>query len=444
MLCYAILHYTTLYRYYTILHYKEQATKAIEDGVNVLIWSFISIKVVDGDNDNDKTHGTLNSCRTTATATATATAATNDNSSENEPKQQHQEQNQTQKQQCRLKVEVSQNLENYKKYRQRLISMGYDDNGENAKIKHLVAFGGWNGPHFPSEFSGSELYDAFKAVNVQSTTTPSSSGGDGHGNGDNEDSKNENVNAGKLELLWDGIDWDLEGHDQIDHPNNEFTKELLDQIGEFSIRAKNDGLIVSMAPPESYLDTTSSRFSRFVNLSYPEDAWHQDFLYHSWNVYAYILAKYGDSIDFIFLQFYESYSHALYQTEMMGLSQSEFLIQYIERLAKNGFVYTVNFEDDPTVNLKNQPVKVPLSKIVFGFANGWAADLKKAILFAPSQVKSAYDHLVTMNLAPRGFGYWVVEEEGKNGIFLTKELKAILNGSETATVGGDNDIISSK
>ncbi len=247
-----------------------------------------------------------------------------------------------------------------------------------------------------------------------------------------------------METLWDGIDWDFEGHDIVDHRNNEFTKEVLDQVGEFSVRAKNDGLIVSMAPPESYLDITTSRFSRFVNLTYPEDAWHQDFQYHGWNVYAYVLAKYGDSIDFIFMQFYESYSHAFYQTEVMGISQSDFLVQYIKQLADNEFGYTVNFEDDPSVSLKNQFVEMPLSKIVFGFANGWAVNSEKAILFSSSQVKSAYDHLDDMKLAPRGFGYWVVEEEEKNGIYLTKELSAILSGSANIASTANDDIISPK
>jgi hypothetical protein len=42
----------------------------------------------------------------------------------------------------------------------------------------------------------------------------------------------------------------LIGHDNLQSPTNEFTKECLDQMGEFSKLLKEDGFLVSMAPPE--------------------------------------------------------------------------------------------------------------------------------------------------------------------------------------------------
>ena len=364
----------------------------MEEGVNVLIWSFISFEVV-ADN-YDRPNGT------------TRTTISN---------------NKGQK----LNIKVSQNLDNYRTYREKLIEMGHDS------IKHLVAFGGWNGPHLPPGFSGSQLYEAFKEVNLLKFA----------GNVDDCYDDNDEKECNKKTLLtqlWDGIDWDLEGHDDIQNPQNEFSLEELNQVGEFSKLAKNDDLIVSMAPPESYLDTTTNRFSRFVNLTYPNDDWHRDFQYHGWNVYAYIMAKYGEFIDFVFVQFYESYSHALYQTEKMGMSQSDFLVQYMESLSNNGFGYNVNFEDDDTIDLKNQFVNLPLSKIVFGFANGWGVGSEKAIFFIPSEVKKAYTVLQRMNLEPRGCGYWVVEEEGKSGVTLTRDLNAIINANSN---DGVNDVM---
>ena len=59
--------------------------------------------------------------------------------------------------------------------------MGY------SNVVHLVAFGGWNGPHILSGYSSKELYDAFNAFNMQH----------------NDDMSEE--------PLFDGIDWDLEG-----------------------------------------------------------------------------------------------------------------------------------------------------------------------------------------------------------------------------------------
>jgi beta-glucosidase len=307
--------------------------------------------------------------------------------------------------QQQIKIKVSQNIENYKMYRNQLADMGYDS------VKHLIAFGGWNGPHLPPGSTGQELYQIFKDANL------------------NFDSDNDNSSTTRRRL-WDGIDWDLEGHDEIQNPRNEFTLEVLNQVGIFSQKAKEDGLIVSMAPPESYLDTTTNRFSRFVNLTYPDDMWHQEFQYHGHNVYAYVMAKYGQYIDFVFVQFYESYSHALYKTEYLGWTQSEFLVAYMRQLSQNGFGYTVNFEDDSSVDLKNQFVKVPLPKIVFGFANGWALNLDKAIFFSLFEISWAYKELRKYNIEPRGCGYWVVEEDSKNGVSLTKDLYAIIFGGD--------------
>ncbi len=304
------------------------------------------------------------------------------------------------------------NIDNYKLYKQYLISMGYD----SSKLKHLVKIGGWNSrDRFPSGYSGSQLYDAFRKVNVQ-----------------NKSDGGEYDHEYEFDLLWDGINFDYEGYDQINHPNNEYTKEFLDQMGDFSSDAKKDGLIVSLAPPESYLDTTTCRFSRFVNLTYPNDTWHQDFQYHGRNLYAYLMAKFGTNVDFVFIQFYESYSHALYQTEIMNMRQSDFLIQYMKHLADNEFGYVVNFgSDDPTVELKDQFVHMPSSKVVFGFSNGWAIDSEKNIYFTPSEVQRAYDHMYNTDLAPRGFGYWVIEEEGENGVYLAAELNYILHKNES-------------
>lgn len=43
-----------------------------------------------------------------------------------------------------------------------------------------------------------------------------------------------------------------------------------------SALAKANYYVVSMAPPDSYLDATRSAFSRPVELAYPE-AWHREF-----------------------------------------------------------------------------------------------------------------------------------------------------------------------
>lgn len=284
---------------------------------------------------------------------------------------------------------------NFERYKQELVALGYSD------VIHLVSFGGWNGPHLPPGYDAQELFDAWIDFNKSPSTNT---------------------------YLFDGIDWDLEGEDTVQGSKNLFTIECLEQLGKFSVLAKNHGFLVSMAPAESYLDISNPHFSRYVNLSYPED-WHQEFKYHGWNVYAYILAKWEPYIDFISIQFYESYSHAAYQITQRGVKQHEFLIQYIQQLTSQDSIsgYYVNFEQDASVQLENQFVKVPLNKLVFGFANGWTSDGNdRTIFFHPSQVQIAYNQLQAEGCEPKGFMFWVIDEEGTGGVYLTPGLNDIL------------------
>ena len=98
---------------------------------------------------------------------------------------------------------------------------------------------------------------------------------------------------------------------------------------------QHEGYAVSMAPPESYLDVSTSNFSRFVNLTYPNDAWHQDFSYHGRNVYAYLLKKWPDAFDIISVQLYESWSHADYNITVLGTPASDYLVAYIENFVRH-------------------------------------------------------------------------------------------------------------
>lgn len=78
-------------------------------------------------------------------------------------------------------------------------------------------------------------------------------------------------------FLFDGIDWDYEGHDNLDAPTSKFTLETLDIMADFTTEAKSHGLITSMAPAESYLDASvvadsiDATFS--LRLDLPPRAW---------------------------------------------------------------------------------------------------------------------------------------------------------------------------
>jgi hypothetical protein len=102
---------------------------------------------------------------------------------------------------------------------------------------------------------------------------------------------NENVVARDGWKGFDGIDWDMEGANEMSSPTNYFTVSCLDMVGQFAQLAKADGYRVSLVPPESYWDITTPKFDRNLTHNYPD--WHPEFLYHSHSSYAYIFSRYN-------------------------------------------------------------------------------------------------------------------------------------------------------
>jgi hypothetical protein len=82
---------------------------------------------------------------------------------------------------------------------QRLDNDGYDD------VVHLTSLGGWNGPHLDPDISASTWYEQWKRL---------------------------------CGSTFHGLDWDLEGNDDLESPYNVFTIECLDKMGEISRLAK--------------------------------------------------------------------------------------------------------------------------------------------------------------------------------------------------------------
>ena len=143
----------------------------------------------------------------------------------------------------------------------KLDSNGYGD------VVHLISVGGWDAAHPDTSFSAEQYFEAFEAFS------------DG---------------------LYAGLDWDLEGNDNESSPNNFFTADCINLIGDLSTLLHDAGYVVSMAPPESYFDMQTSEFSKYVNLTYPEDVWPDvdpQFQYHGRNSYvaAYALNPEGEA-----------------------------------------------------------------------------------------------------------------------------------------------------
>jgi chitinase len=286
---------------------------------------------------------------------------------------------------------TSLDLEQVQNMIRRLDDQGYGD------TVHLISFGGWNGPHL--ETTNGITPEEWYRVWEQHV---------GH--------------------IFHGIDWDIEGHDDLESPTNVFSRDCLEFVGQISQLAKKDGYIIGMAPPQSYLDIHSPHFSRRVNLTESDRPWHSEFHYFGANVYSYLLAKYGDYIDFVSVQFYESYSRAAMDIYHHKKSPSAYLESYVRDLVANNQSFPVNFDDDPSLEYSSRRISFPLSKVVLGFANGWAKDSgDKTLYVEPEELATAYKNLLDSEIAPRGFMYWVIAEEGTKEVYYTRGLNKILN-----------------
>lgn len=287
-------------------------------------------------------------------------------------------------------------------------------------VIHLAAFGGWNGPHPPGSMTGKQWFEVFLHFNKAN----------GH--------------------LFDGIDWDYEGHDDLKSPTAKFTLDTLDVMVDFSLEAKKHDIIVSMAPAESYLDASinpgsiDGKFS--LDLDLPPRAWASDryhasaedveliqskgFSHAGRQCYAYVLAKAGmDTFDWISIQFYESYSPFAHDAHRRKLDQLDALMIRIHRLIE-GYKVT-----DLPLESSEYEIKVPASKLVLGIANKWADGLKVCKVES-SSVKTAYES--TLEKYGEGFlgvMFWTIEEEGEDDATrlthsLNREFKYLGRSSE--------------
>jgi hypothetical protein len=214
---------------------------------------------------------------------------------------------------------------------------------------------------------------------------------------------------------------------------------------------------------------TGHRFSRYVNLTDPMRPWHSHFSYYGANVYAYLLAKYGDYMDFISIQFYESYSRAADAAFRNGQTPAAYLKHYLTVMTQQNDSFLVNFgsnhpdlkldtDDTNNSNIKREDttagartaamsptlVSVPRSKLVLGLANGWALnpDLKDTgkVFFLPpdEELRHLWQSLEEEadnknRLLPRGFMFWTINDEGQNQVSLASSLADIIFKGNNST-----------
>ena len=258
-----------------------------------------------------------------------------------------------------------------------------------VKTTHLVSFGGWNGPHPTTTASGERWFRAWERWNDE------------------------------LGGLFDGVDWDLEGHDDPTATTAQMTFDLLNLVCEFTTLARQQGYIVGVAPPQSYLDVYESRFDLALNHE-PSSPWGFPFPYAGRNAYASLIDQ--CDFDFVSVQFYEGYSRANFQINRQQISPIDYLIDVANRFDEG---FDLQFSDTEM----KKTVRIPPGRLVFGFANGWA-DNEKFIFIEPSDIAHAFKRLGKQQ--PRGTMFWVLDEDGvthteKRPLFFAKELTEAFN-----------------
>ena len=254
---------------------------------------------------------------------------------------------------------------------------------EGLETAHLISIGGWDAPHPDTFISGSEWFEQWERWNT-----------------------GEIVSRPKLGWFgFDGFDWDLEGNDNKSSPWNHFTLECMHLVGEMSKAAKRAGYIVTMVPPESYLDPTQSGFD-FSLLHAYNDGWQPTFAYHGRNSYAYLISKFGaETFDLIDVQLYETFSHADFSITHKGEDPAKYLTQWVSSIIKG---WHVNYSN---VDIPAQFVRVDASRLIIGFSFGGKGG--RTVFVWPEAVRNAFNALP---VKPRGVMYWNMDLD-RRGVF---------------------------
>lgn len=274
----------------------------------------------------------------------------------------------------------------------------------NLTTLHMISVGGWDTAHPNTTVSGQGWWEAWQKYNQRA------------------------IDAG-LEGGFDGVDWDEEGMNDPTSVWNTYTRAGLEIVARFSELAKQAGLLVSLVPPQSYLDCTTQEFS--LSLVEPAHCWHSDFHYAGRNAYAAILAMAAPgTFDWVSLQLYETWSVANCELTLHGMSVPDYLAGLVKAMAAG---WQVDFASAPSVGLATQTVAVAPTRLVIGLANGWAhpAGWKpgaKTLFIEPADLQAAWEAMEPSQ-RPRGFVFWVIAAEGSGSppLYMASALNKFLH-----------------
>eukprot|EP00127_Corallochytrium_limacisporum_P003735 Clim_evm67s152 gene=Clim_evmTU67s152 len=245
----------------------------------------------------------------------------------------------------------------------------------NPNVLHFISVGGWNAPHPDLTWSGREWNNIF-----------------------NEWEREQFTEAGKPDMRFDGIDWDIEGNDDPSSEFNHVKPETLELVLDMSRHAKEEGRLIKMVPAESYLDPYVHRYDNSLLHAYPW--WHPEFKYHGRNTYAPLLWHHVHLFDFIDVQLYETFSRAHYMIDYEGYDVQRVLDDLCNRYADGWKIFHHGHVHH---------THVPLSKLMFGFSTGITPG--RMLFVEPADIVKAFKH--NTDCTPRGLMYWNIELDEK-------------------------------
>jgi len=312
-----------------------------------------------------------------------------------------------------------------------LVAARLEEEGLGRNVTaHMVSIGGWDAPHPDTRWTGAQWWGAWREWNSAAAAAASAA-------------------TGVAFAGFDGIDWDLEGNDAPASRWNAFTPACVRLVGEMSVAAKRDGFLVSLVPPESYLDVSTGAFDLSLSHAY-DDGWQPAFKYHGHNGYAAFLAGWGQTcdgascvptFDFVAIQLYESFSHAGFAIDQRGEGAAEYLARWAAAVEDG---WTVHFNSSAPGLLPGngssaaQTVRVPAPQLVVGLARGDGQG--KSLFVWPRDVGRAFAALEAMGPGrrPRGVMFFYIEAEGRavNGTDTTCSLAPALNAFLHVRAGG--------
>merc|ERR1711953_109048 len=216
-----------------------------------------------------------------------------------------------------------------------------------------------------------------------------------------------------------GIDWDLEGADDPESPDNSMTFGRYEVMLSMS-QALQDDFLVSMVPGQSSFNCRESGFD--TSLLHPAES-NPNFRYAGKNAYVALYAKCPECFDLVMVQIYETYSLAGFDLYWNGDSGN---------VGKAGWPRAGSADDQKLIvsnnmkclvdgwkvdfngfwDLQMEHISVPTSKVVIGLitpcvAGNMTSPPFKVPFFSGASSSSAWCEGVSQNVdRVRGFAYW--------------------------------------